>query len=93
MRGNVPFTHINTLTKFLRQKSLNTYPKSSLISFFDASKGTLRTKILEVFCLLAEADLRFETLSLKMKKENYIDLHHELKKIPRGMCETWGLDP
>lgn len=77
-----------TLNKVYAPKILNTYPKSSLISFFDASKGTLRTKILEVFCLVNEADLRFETLSLIMKKENYINLHHELKKFPRGICEN-----
>lgn len=81
------------LSQTLTQKSLKTYPKSSLISFFDASKGTLRTKILEVFCLVNEAALRFETLSLIMKKENYINLHHELKKFPRGICETLGFGP
>ena len=47
--------------------TLNTYPNSSLSSFLVASKGTFRTNILELFCFVAVADLRCDTLSLKMK--------------------------
>lgn len=48
-------------------KTTITYPKSSLSSFLDASKGTFRTRILELFCFFVEADLRCTTLSLKKK--------------------------
>ena len=51
-----------------RPENHHTYPKSSLISFFDASKGTFRTRILELVCFLVEADLRCVTFSLKKKK-------------------------
>ena len=53
----------------LSAKNLITYPKGSLISFFDASKGTFRTEILELFCFVKEPDLRRETLSLKKLKK------------------------
>ena len=51
----------------LSTSTLNTYPNSSLSSFLVASKGTFRTSILELFCFVAVADLRCDTLSLKMK--------------------------
>ena len=51
----------------LSTSTLNTYPNSSLSSFLAASKGTFRTSILELFCFVAVADLRCDTLSLKMK--------------------------
>lgn len=46
--------------------TLNTYPNSSLRSFLVASKGTFRTNILELFCFVAVAVLRCDTLSLKV---------------------------
>ena len=51
----------------LSTSTLNTYPNSSLSSFLVASKGTFRTSILELFCFVAVADLRCDTLSLKME--------------------------
>ena len=51
----------------LSTSTLNTYPNSSLSSFLAASKGTFRTSILELFCFVAVAELRCDTLSLKMK--------------------------
>ena len=51
----------------LSTSTLNTYPNSSLSSFLVASKGTFRTSILELFCFVAVADLRCDTLLLKMK--------------------------
>ena len=51
----------------LSTSTLNTYPNSSLSSFLVASKGTFRTSILELFCFVVVADLRCDTLSLKMK--------------------------
>ena len=51
----------------LSTSTLNTYPNSSLSSFLVASKGTFRTSILDLFCFVAVADLRCDTLSLKME--------------------------
>lgn len=53
-----------------------TYLKSSLSSFLDASKGTFRTRSLELFCFFVEAVFRCATMSLKRNidgpRRNYI---------------------
>ena len=46
-------------------KTSITYLKSSLSSFLDASKGTFRTRSLELFCFFVEAVFRCATMSLK----------------------------
>ena len=55
-------------------KTSITYPKSSLSSFLDASKGTFRTRILELFCFFEEAVLRCATMSLKRNIDGARDL-------------------
>ena len=48
-----------------------TYPNSSFISFFDASNGTFRTRICELFCFVAVAVLRCDTLSVKNARRQF----------------------
>ena len=79
---------IQQSNRLITQKNHYTYPKSSLISFFDASKGTFRTRIFELVCFLVEADLRCATISLEKKKIIVIPIYRrmEVGAWPSNFC-------
>ena len=62
-----------------------TYPNSSLISVFDASNGTFCTTILELFCFVAVAVLRYDTLSLKNTRRQFQQME-KLQNCNRRKC-------